>query len=157
MSKRLTAWSGVVPIKAKSCPSSTLYVGLSRLSSMASDCSRVNELLRWLVGWCRLLKVKQQAHNYKKNKFIHKSLKWFSKKKNLSKKQNKYLWGACVNSKSWLAIISKSEGADMLRRNTGCFTMGITVLASDTDLEANVNKIKNNLMRIKGLLKYQHS
>lgn len=75
----------------------------------------------------------------------------------------------------------------MLRRNTGCFTMGITVLASDTDLEANVNKIKNNLMRIKlsailsqtprnlveivrvstgishlnliilGLLKYQHS
>lgn len=45
----------------------------------------------------------------------------------------------------------------MLRRNTGCFTMGITVLASDTDLEANVNKIKNNLMRIKGLLEYQHS
>lgn len=58
MNKRLTAWSGVVPIKAKSCPSSTLYVGLSRLSSMARDCSSVNELLRWLVGWWRLLKVK---------------------------------------------------------------------------------------------------
>ena len=61
MSKKLTAWSGVVPIKAKSCPSSTLYVGLSRLSSMARDCSRVNELLRWLVGWCRLLKMKKKT------------------------------------------------------------------------------------------------
>lgn len=60
-------------------------------------------------------------------------------------KTEKYLWGACVNSKSWLAIISKSEGADMLRRKTGCFTMGITVLASDTDLEANAE----NAMQIK--------
>lgn len=68
-SKRLTAWSGVVPIKAKSCPSSTLYVGLSRLSSMARDCSRVNELLRWLVGWCRLLMVKQVNNN----KFVNSS------------------------------------------------------------------------------------
>lgn len=51
----------------------------------------------------------------------------------------------CVNSKSWLAIISKSEGADMLRRKTGCFTMGTTVLASDTDLEAITNtNIKKN-------------
>ena len=49
---------------------------------------------------------------------------------------NKYRRGACVNSRSWLAIISKSEGADMLRRKTGCFTMGFTDLASDTDLEA---------------------
>lgn len=56
----LTAWSGVVPMNAKSWPSSTLYVGLSRLSSMASDCSRVNELLRWLVGWWRLLVVRQE-------------------------------------------------------------------------------------------------
>lgn len=41
-----------------------------------------------------------------------------------------------MNSTSWLAIISRSEGADMLRRKTGCFTMGLTHLASDTDLEA---------------------
>lgn len=60
-------------------------------------------------------------------------------------KIDKYLWDACVNSKSWLAIISKSEGADMLRRKTGCFTMGITVLVSDTDLEAStIKKIKKN-------------
>lgn len=63
MSKLFTAWSGVVPIKAKSCPSSTLYVGLSRLSSMARDCSRVKELLRWLVGWCRLLKITSKGIN----------------------------------------------------------------------------------------------
>lgn len=55
--RQRTAWSGVVPMKAKSCPSSTLYVGLSRLSSTAKDCSKVNELLRWLDGWCRLLKI----------------------------------------------------------------------------------------------------
>lgn len=47
-----------------------------------------------------------------------------------------YRWGACVNSKSWLAIISRSDGADMLRRNTGCLAMGTPVLASDTDLQA---------------------
>lgn len=56
---------------------------------------------------------------------------------------DQYLWVVCVNSKSWLAIISKSEGADMLRRKTGCFTMGITVLASDTDLEAITNTNQN--------------
>lgn len=54
-----------------------------------------------------------------------------------------YLCGACVNSKSWLAIISKSEGADMLRKKTGCFTVGITVLASDTDWEAEKKQKKN--------------
>lgn len=49
-----TAWSGLVPMKANSCPRRTLYVGLSLLSSMASDCRSVKELLRWLVTWRRL-------------------------------------------------------------------------------------------------------
>lgn len=31
----------------------------------------------------------------------------------------------------------------MLRRKTGCFTMGITVLVSDTDLEASTKKKKD--------------
>lgn len=41
-------------MKANSCPSKTLYVGLSLLSSMASDWRRVKELLLWLVTWRRL-------------------------------------------------------------------------------------------------------
>lgn len=45
-------------------------------------------------------------------------------------------WLLCVNSRSWLAIISRSEGADMLRRKTGCFTGGTVDLVSDTDLQA---------------------
>lgn len=35
----------------------------------------------------------------------------------------------------------------MLRRKTGCFTMGITVFASDTDLEASTKK-KNQVTAI---------
>ena len=49
---------------------------------------------------------------------------------------------------SWLAIISKSEGADMLRRKTGCFTMGITALGSDTDLDAR-NKYQKETIKKK--------
>ena len=49
-------------------------------------------------------------------------------------------WGACVNSMSWLAIISRSEGADMLRRKTGCLALGTPVLLSDTDLEAETGE-----------------
>lgn len=41
-------------MKANSCPSKTLYVGLSLLSSMVSDWRRVKELLLWLVTWRRL-------------------------------------------------------------------------------------------------------
>lgn len=33
----------------------------------------------------------------------------------------------------------------MLRRKTGCFTMGITVLASDTDLEAGTKNKSREL------------
>lgn len=58
--------------------------------------------------------------------------------------KTKYLCGACVNSKSWLAIISKSDGADMLRKKTGCLAKGITVFASDTDLDAVTIKIKES-------------
>lgn len=146
MSKKLTAWSGVVPMKAKSCPSSTLYVGLSRLSSMARDCSRVNELLRWLVGWWRLLKIKERKKKEKENKQRSKfNLCYMSDSQALNGSYQN-LWGACVNSRSWLAIISRSEGADMLRRKTGCFTKGITVLASDTDFEAEKRDVQVYLL-----------
>lgn len=74
------------------------------------------------------------------NSIYREPLIWYSYVKSVWKYYEYYLGGACVNSKSWLAIISKSDGADMLRRKTGCFTMGITVLASDTDFEAGTCK-----------------
>jgi hypothetical protein len=47
-----------------------------------------------------------------------------------------YLWFALVNSKSSLPIISRSEGADMLRRKTGCRTAWDATFVSEADLHA---------------------
>lgn len=53
-----------------------------------------------------------------------------------------YLWFALVNSKSSSPIISRSEGADMLRRKTGCLTAWEITFVSDADLQARMERNK---------------
>lgn len=53
-----------------------------------------------------------------------------------------YLWFALVNSKSSLPIISRSEGADMLRRKTGCRTAWDITFVSEADLQAGTERNK---------------
>ena len=53
-----------------------------------------------------------------------------------------YLWFALVKSKSSLPIISRSEGADMLRRKTGWRTAWEITFVSEADLQAGTERKK---------------